>query len=268
MKPYYEEPGIQIYHGDCREYKNSGNLVDMIITSPPYNCGKRYGTYLDNLSYNGYWEFIEKWLSVSFESLCQGGRMAVNIPWWIGKKPRKDYPFKFKEIAKKLDYLFLDKITWIKGNGINQHVSGGWGGGGCGWGTYMSPSGPAIRCASEPILIFSKDSRGRKRISGKGKGDCLKGDISKDEFLKWTIDTWFINGNVNKQHPATFPIELPTRLIKLYTYPNEIIIDPFMGSGTTLRAAKDLGRKAIGIEIEEKYCEIAVERLRQQVLDL
>jgi site-specific DNA-methyltransferase (adenine-specific) len=250
MNPYYEHGGITIYHGDCREIELSS--IPLVITSPPYNCGRDYLSYDDSQEVKKYWEFTREWMFRIYGSLIIGGKLCLNITWWMSSRPKIDVPRKIKEIAEEIGFLFIDKIIWIKGNDVNANTSG------TGWGSYMSPSSPSIRCATEPILVFAKEKRGR------GLSD--KGDISKENFYKWTIDSWFIQGEHNRNHPAVFPLEIPKRLIQLYTYPEETVLDPFMGSGTTLRAAKDLGRKAIGIEIEERYCEIAVRRLQQEVL--
>jgi site-specific DNA-methyltransferase (adenine-specific) len=112
-------------------------------------------------------------------------------------------------------------------------------------------------------LIFSKGSRGRKVISEEGKGACVRGDMTKEEWMQWTLDVWFVRGSRSKFHPATFPEEIPKRLIKLYTYQEEIILDPFMGSGTTGVACKSLNRKFIGIELDPEYFEIAKKRIQQ-----
>lgn len=235
--------------------------IEMVVTSPPYNCGKNYGTTNDAVTWAEYWQGTKDWLLEAFRVLKPGARLAVNLPWWMGKKPRRDVPFEFKRLALETGFLMLDKIIWIKGNEDNVHTSGGWGGGGCGWGTYLSPSGPSIRCASEPILIFSKGSRGRGVISGEGRGACVRGDMTKEEWMEWTLDVWFVRGASDKNHPAVFPVEIPKRLIKLYTYPGETVLDPHNGSGTTCEAARVTGRHWIGIEKEEAYVENAKRRL-------
>lgn len=237
--------------------------VALAVTSPPYNCGKDYGAGGDSMPWDDYWRFTREWLDALLPALVDGGRLAVNLPWWMGKKPRRDVPFAFKQAALDAGYLFLDKIIWIKGGEGNVHVSGGFGGGGSGWGTYLSPSGPAIRCASEPILIFSKGSRGRKAISGEGRGACVRGDMTREEFHAWTVDAWFLRGSVDREHPATFPVEIPRRLIKLYTFPGEAVVDPFMGVGTTGLACAATGRRFIGIEREPRFFAVAERRIAE-----
>lgn len=252
-----------LYHGDSLQLLQAiiPGSVALAVTSPPYNCGKDYGGGGDNLSWDDYWRFTREWLKLLLPTLVDGGRLAVNLPWWMSKKPRRDVPYAFKTAALEAGYLFLDKIIWIKGSEENVHVSGGFGGGGSGWGTYMSPSGPAIRCASEPILIFSKGSRGRKAISGEGRGACVRGDMTKEEFHAWTVDAWFVRGAVDKAHPATYPVEIPKRLIKLYTFPGEVVLDPFMGVGSSGIAALKNGRAFIGVEREKKFFDEATRRI-------
>ena len=231
--------------------------VDLVVTSPPFNCGKGYDAAGDSLTWDEYWDNTRRWVDGCVRVLGDGGRLAVNLPWWMGKKPRRDVPHQFKTIAKASGLLFIDKVLWIKGDERNVHTSGGFGGGGCGWGTYLSPSGPAMRCASEPILIFAKGTRGRGRIDGTGRGSCVRGDITKEEWMAWTLDVWFIRGRSNRDHPAVFPAEIPRRLIKLYTFPGETVLDPHCGIGTTGVEAKSLGRSFIGIDISRAYCDIA-----------
>ena len=255
LHPIVIPPISQTIVGDCIDVLAGmpKGFVDLTVTSPPYNCGKDYGVYKDDLPWMQYWANTTAWLSQVYRVTSSGGRLCVNLPWWMSKKPRRDVVAEFKKVAEAAGWLFIDKIIWIKGTPENQHTSGGYGGGGCGWGTYMSPSGPSVRCASEPILVFAKDSRGRGRVSGKGRGDCIKGDMTKDEWMQWTIDVWHIAGASSKIHPAVFPKEIPRRLIGLYTWPNDVVLDPFAGTGTTLRVAKEMGRRWVGIELNEAY---------------
>ena len=253
----------QIVHGDRLAVLSSlpAECVDLTVTSPPYNCGKDYGTTSDALPWDEYWGQTEAWLAAVFRVTRPGCRLAVNLPWWMNKKPRRDVPFQFKTVAQAVGWTMLDKIIWIKGDSNNVHTSGGWGGGGCGWGTYLSPSGPSIRCASEPILIFSKGGRGRRVLSGEGRGLCVRGDMTKAEWMAWTLDVWFVRGASCKEHPAVFPVEIPRRLIKLYTYPGDVVLDPHNGAGATTEAASETGRQYIGIDANEEFCRVARRRV-------
>lgn len=237
-----------LHCGDCLDVLPTleAHSVALTVTSPPYNCGKDYGEVSDDLPWDTYWDQTRQWLTECLRVTKTGGRLAVNLPWWMGKKPRRDVPHEFKKLALSVGWLTLDKIIWSKGY-INSN----------GWGTYLSPSGPSIRCTSELILIFAKDSRGRGVISGAGRGACVRGDVTPQEWAQWTQDVWSIKGASHPEHPATFPAEIPHRLIKLYTFPGETVLDPFMGTGTTGRAAQEVGRNFIGIEKSQRFYTLA-----------
>lgn len=258
-----------LIQGDCTQALSQipGGSVSLVATSPPYNCGKDYGTFADRMSWEEYWKFTSEWIDEVVRVLVPGGRLAVNLPWWMGKKPRRDVPYQFKTVARDCGLTFIDKIMWIKGDSDNVHTSGGFGGGGCGWGTYMSPSGPSIRCASEPILIFSNGGRGRGAVSGEGKGMCVRGDMTVEEWMEWTIDVWFIRSAGSPTHPAVFPQEIPTRLVKLYTFPGETVLDPFAGEGTTGLAAIATGRTFVGCEVDPTHFSRAVRKCRRSWLN-
>lgn len=251
--------------GDCLDVMRDmpADSIDLIITSPPYNCGKEYGIYDDSRTWPEYWGLMLSVFQESCRLLIDGGRMAVNIPWWIGKKPRRFAMVEFYQNALTSGLIFIDKIIWIKGNenGVRGDL-------GTGWGTWLSPSGPSIRCASEPILVFAKKHRGRRVVTGEGRGKCLVGDMSKNEFLENTTDVWFIQGQGDKDHPAVFPVELPERLIKLYSWPDELVFDPFMGLGTTAEAALKTNRHWHGCDIDPEYVKLANQRIEKTRLEM
>ena len=162
-------------------------------------------------------------------------------------------------LAEKAKWIPRDFVVWVKtseaGNPNNF----------CGnstqWGSWLSPSCPYLRCFAETILIFHKQD---KKLQSKGESD-----IAKDEFLEFTKNVWYFPAeNKRLKHSAQFREELPRRCMKLFAYKEGIILDPFLGSGTTAYCAKKLNRKCIGIEIEEKYCEIAAKRCSQMVMEL
>jgi len=251
---------VELHHGDCLDILPmlEAESVDLIVTSPPYNCDKGYDGYSDDLEMAAYFDWVCLWLRECHRCLVRGGRVAINIPWWIGKKPRIFTIPSYCQAAQSAGLLVIDKVIWVKGN---EDSPGG--NLGTGWGTWLSPSGPAIRCASEPILVFAKGSRGRGRISDLGRGACVPGDMTKDEFLAFTTDVWMVRGKSDREHPAVFPVEIPRRLIKLYTWPGETVLDLFMGSGTTGQACMDTGRSFTGIEIGEGYYNIAKARIEK-----
>jgi len=259
LTPFAKVGKQTIYHGDFRDVMPAVTC-QLVVTSPPYNCGKTYDEYDDGLRDADYWQMLAAFAIASHASIGRGCRVICNVPWWIGKKPRRSYPDQLMALMRSLGFLFTDKITWVKGAvGAPLHTSNQ------AWGTFCSPSGPAIRCVSEPILMFSKESRGRGVTNGEGKGACVRNEITTERFAKLTQDVWLIPAAGSKGHPATFPVELPKRLIELYTFEQDVVCDPFMGSGTTLLAAEQVGRSAIGIEVSERYCELATQRLENYI---
>lgn len=234
-----------LYHGDCLDVLPTLSKVDAVITSPPYNCGMDYGTANDALPLLSYWAFIESAFAESARLLEAHGYACWNIPTFIGSRGEQVWALdEYKAITDR-HLRFIDMIVWVKGPPK-----------GMAWGN--PPTTPRIRVGHEFILV-----------SG-GTGKRPARELTMAEWSSLTQSPWNISANLeySEQHPATFPIELPTRLARLYSFKDSTILDPFMGSGTTLRAAKDLGRRAIGIEIEERYCEIAARRCSQEVLGL
>jgi site-specific DNA-methyltransferase (adenine-specific) len=244
-KPYYEEPGITIYCGDCRDILPHLEPVDLVITSPPYNASKDYEK---DSTQEEYEKLFKSWINGIGLVLKENGRMALNVPFDMESKSYgnlKILPIAFRSLN---GFILKDLLVWDQMNTESDTA----------WGSWRSASAPHFRHQIEYIVIAHKGNW------NKGKGES---NLNSREFTRWTLDKWPICCSRKRLHPAEFPIELPTRLIKLLSFNQDIVLDPFMGSGTTLRAAKDLGRKAIGIEIEKKYCDISIERLRQGVLD-
>ncbi len=245
MKPYYQDSAVTIYHGDCREILAELPKIDLCFSSPPYNVGIEYGTHDDKKDQADY----EKWIIDIYKNLCDGLSNGGHMVIQCANTGRQPYIHLSGILAGGLrkEINHVGEIIWIK---FPTNATS--------WGSWLSANRPYIRDEHEYLNVFRKD--------GDRSG---KSDIEKQEFMDWTKSIWKISpAKQDLGHPAPFPIKLPVRVIKLFSFVGEIILDPFMGSGTTLRAAKDLGRKAIGIEIEEKYCEIAANRMAQEVLDL
>ncbi len=221
--------------------------VDLIVTSPPYNVDIPYNSHLDGDDYAAYIDWTRKWLERCFRWLKDDGRMCLNIPLDKNKGGQQSVGADITTIAKKIGYQYHSTIVWNEGN-ISRRTA---------WGSWMSASAPFVIAPVELIVLLYKDSW--------KKQDKGVSDITRDEFMEWTNGVWCFNGEKKSKigHPAPFPLDLPTRCIKMFSYVGDTVLDPFVGSGTTMVAAKKLGRQSIGIEIDQDYCAIASKRLAE-----
>lgn len=219
--------------------------IDLIVTSPPYNVDIPYGTHDDNNEYDQYLEWTENWLRRCFDWLKQDGRMCLNIPLDKNKGGQQSVGADITSIAKKIGFGYHSTIIWNEGN-ISRRTA---------WGSWLSASAPYVIAPVELILVIYKSVW---KKSGAGESD-----IDRDEFMAWTNGIWHFNGEKKSRigHPAPFPLELPYRCIKLFSYVGSTILDPFVGSGTTVDAAIRLNRIGIGMDIDPDYCELASARL-------
>jgi len=222
------------------------NSIDIIITSPPYNFDMEYDVYQDNLEIDKYMNFLNKVWKESFRILKDGGRLCVNLmPMY--KQYYPTHHFVTKQVID-LGFLWKTEIIWDKKN-YNCGFTN--------WGSWKSPSMPYLKSTWEYINIYYKGNQ-------KKEGNREDIDITTDEFVKWTNIHWKIapeKGNKEFNHPAMFPEEIVIRLLKLFSYKEDLVLDPFNGIGTATKIAKLLDRNFIGIDLSEKYCKIAKERL-------
>jgi len=218
--------------------------VHLMVTSPPYNVGKDYD---DDLTHTQYMGLICNVMSETFRVLVDGGRAVVNVAN-LGRKPYIPLHAYFIEQAALAGFHMRGEIIWNKSAGAGTSTA---------WGSWMSPSNPTLRDIHEYVLVFQKPPFGRKPREGR------KPTISKDEFLKFTKSVWKFAPQSAKLagHPAPFPVELPRRLIELYTFSSEIVLDPFLGTGSTAVAAKKTNRHYVGYEVSSEYVELARQRL-------
>ncbi len=223
------------------------NSVHLMITSPPYNVGKEYDS---DLTLDEYLDLLTRVFGQTYRKLVTGGRACINIAN-IGRKPYIPLHAMVIEIMLDLGYLMRGEVIWDKSASA---------GGSCAWGSWMSASNPVLRDFHEYILIFSKESYSKDKKQEK------RDTIEHDEFIQWTKSIWtFPAVNAKKiGHPAPFPVELPHRLIKLYSYEGDVVLDPFVGSGTTCLAAIQNNRKYIGYDIKKEYIELAEKRISNQ----
>ncbi|MBQ7927832.1 MAG: site-specific DNA-methyltransferase [Methanobrevibacter sp.] len=220
------------------------NSVHLMITSPPYNVGKEYD---NDLTIDEYLELLTAVFAQTRDKLVTGGRACINIAN-IGRKPYIPLHAMIIEIMLDLGFLMRGEIIWDKSASA---------GGSCAWGSWMSASNPVLRDYHEYILIFSKDSY------SKSKSQTKKDTIQKDDFIQWTKSIWTFPAVNAKRigHPAPFPIELPHRLINLYSYEGDVVLDPFCGSGTTCIAALQNNRNYIAYDNNAEYIELAQKRI-------
>lgn len=243
----FNPDAINIIHNKSskRMYHLPDNSVHLMVTSPPYNVGKEYD---DDLTEQEYSDLLYSVWQETWRVLAPGGRACVNIAN-LGRKPYIPLNAMISHQMIEIGFLMRGEIIW------NKSASAGTS---CAWGSWKSPSNPVLRDTHEYILIFSKDQfncPANGRIS----------TITKDEFLEYTKSVWTFPTESAKRvnHPSPFPVELPRRLIQLYTYENDLILDPFMGSGTTAVAALKSGRSYIGYDISDRYVTIANKRLKK-----
>jgi len=221
------------------------NSVHLMVTSPPYNVGKEYD---ENLTLNEYREFLKKVWGEVKRVLVPGGRACINIAN-LGRKPYIPLHAFIVEDMLDLGFLMRGEIIWNKASSGSPSTA---------WGSWLSAKNPVLRDVHEYILVFSKGmfSRGNLR---------RKSTISKEEFLEFTKSVWTFAAEPATKigHPAPFPVELPYRLIQLYTFEGEIVLDPFIGSGQAAIAAVKTHRHYVGYDINEEYTKLAERRIKE-----
>jgi DNA modification methylase len=219
------------------------NSLHLMVTSPPYNVSKEYD---EDLSLKEYLQLLRNVFTETYRVLVYGGRACVNVAN-LGRKPYIPLSDHISQMMIEIGFKMRGEIIWAKGAGAGVSMA---------WGSWQSASNPVLRDTHEYILVFSKGVFDRK------KGD-KENTITKEQFMEWTKSVWTMNPESAKKvkHPAPFPLELPYRLIQLYTFKGDIILDPFMGSGSTAIAALKSERKYVGYDVDLEYIKIAEERI-------
>ena len=238
-----------IIASSCENMKDiPNNSLHLMITSPPYNVSKEYD---NDLSLNEYLNLLKNCFAETYRVLVDGGRACINIAN-IGRKPYIPLSDYVSKIMIEIGFNMRGEIIWNKSAGAGISTA---------WGSFQSASNPILRDVHEYILIFSKGNYKRER--DKEEKELRKNNITKEEFIEWTKSVWIMNTESAKRigHPAPFPEELPNRLIKLFSFTNDIVIDPFMGSGTTAIAAIKNNRNFVGYEINKEYINLANNRI-------
>jgi len=236
----------------CRSSENMAELPDnsvhLMVTSPPYNVGKEYD---DDLTLDEYRAFLSRVWKEVYRVLVPGGRACLNVAS-LGRKPYLPLHAFMAEDMIEAGFLMRGEVIWNKASAAGTSTA---------WGSWQSAKNPTLRDVHEYILIFSKQAY--SRTPGEKKST-----ISKEEFLEYTKSVWSFGSESARKigHPAPYPVELPSRCIKLYTFEGDVVLDPFIGSGTTAVSAKALGRHYVGYEVDNGYVELARRRLKNHFL--
>jgi site-specific DNA-methyltransferase (adenine-specific) len=251
------------------------NSIDLLITSPPYSVNIPYDVYDDNTTIEEYLDFSNKWLKESFRVLKEDGRICVNVPYEINLKDRGGRIFIVSEIwgiMKEVGFKWFGLIDLEEDSPHRSKTTA--------WGSWMSCSQPYIYNPKECLIIAYKNSpkkltKGESQWKGtpteiEGEDGEIKKkvvyeDVDKKDFMELVFGQWRYLNDSRPMTKATFSMDIPTKAIKILTYKNDIILDPFVGSGTSLVAAEILDRRWIGIELSPNYCEIARNRVQHFV---
>ncbi len=225
-------------------------IADLVVTSPPYNIGKAYtgNGKDDELGYADYLKFSRKWLENCYHWTRPTGRLCVNVSLDKNRNGKQPLSADITTAAIAAGWKYHATIIWNEGN-ISRRTA---------WGSWKSASAPHIIAPVETIIVMYKDAWKRERQG--------VSDISADEFKEWVLGIWTFNGENGKRigHEAPFPLELPRRCIKLLSFPGDTVLDPFAGSGTTMIEAIAQGRRALGVELEKKYCHLTINRIKTE----
>lgn len=264
----------KIINGDCVKVMASlpESCVDLIVTSPPYNVGIDYDSHNDRQSMEDYWQFTKDWLSESYRILKDDGRIAVNIPYEVNVQDRGGrilFMSEFYQIMKNLGFKFFGLVDLNEQSPHRSKTTA--------WGSWMSPSAPYIYNPKECVILGYKKNH-IKKVKGEPqwKGDLVDleqedGTIKqkmmyqeedKKEFMSLVYGQWEYFADTKQQTKATFSMDIPMKAIKILTYRNDIVLDPFTGSGTSLVAAEVSGRRWLGIELSENYTKVAKDRVQ------
>jgi site-specific DNA-methyltransferase (adenine-specific) len=260
--------------------------VDLIVTSPPYGVGIAYDVHNDDMLIDEYLKFTEEWLTKAYEVLKDDGRIALNIPYEINRQDKGGRVFIVSEIwqiMKKIGYKFYGVVDLEEESPHRSRTTA--------WGSWMSPSAPYIYNPKECVVLAYKKThvkkvKGQPQWTGEAaqvpdpkdpalfKNKTVYHDEDKREFIDLVFGQWKYFADTRSLTKATFSMDIPTKAIKILSYKNDVILDPFAGSGTSLVAAETLDRRWIGIELSPNYCEVAnsrvkpfIEGKRQQVMD-
>jgi len=267
----------KIINGDCIEVMSTlpECSVDLIVTSPPYGVGIEYDVHDDDMLVDEYFKFTEDWMTQAFRVLKDDGRIAINIPYEINRQEKGGRVFMVSEvwqIMKKIGYKFFGVVDLQEDSPHRSRTTA--------WGSWMSPSAPYIYNPKECVILAYKKHHIKKikgvpewvgevqeveDKNGNIRNKTFYTDTQKREFIDLVFGQWNYFADTRSLTKATFSMDIPTKAIKILTYKNDVVLDPFAGSGTSMVAAEILDRRWIGIELSPNYCEIARNRVQHFV---
>jgi len=263
----------KIINGDCIEVMKTlpEGSVDLVVTSPPYNCGINYDTHIDTLSMDDYWSWTKEWLTETYRLIKDDGRVSINIPYETnvqGRGGRVFFVSEFYQIMKQVGFKFFGVVDLEEQSPHRSKTTA--------WGSWMSPSSPYIYNPKECVILAYKKHH-IKKVKGEPQWKGVPTEIEqedgtikkkvvyeeqdKKEFMELVFGQWNYFADTKSLTKATFSMDIPTKAIKILSYKNDVILDPFAGSGTTLVAAQILERRWLGIELSENYKQIAETRI-------
>jgi site-specific DNA-methyltransferase (adenine-specific) len=255
-------------HGDARDMSAvADGSVALVVTSPPYFAGKQYEEEMERegipASYLEYLDMLAEVFAECLRALEPGGRIAVNVAN-LGRKPYRSLAADVIRILQDdLGFLLRGEVVWQKAAGAS---------GSCAWGSYRSAVNPVLRDVTERVVVASKGRFDRARSVERRRAEGLphESTVGAEDFMTLTLDTWSIPAESARRvgHPAPFPVELPAQLIRLHTFRNDLVLDPFMGSGSTLVAAALLDRRYIGYDLDAGYVDMARRRVAEAIADV
>lgn len=252
---FYDGPD-EVMVGDARKVPLPDDSVAMVITSPPYFVGKDYELGADSpQTWDDYLDLLQEVWAEQLRVLEPGGRIAVNVAG-LGRKPYRPLPAIVTTQLLNAGFQLRGEIVWVKAKGSGSMATG----------TWNSPHNPVMRDLTERVIVASKGqmSRVKSQVERRDEGLPYRSDLESEIWCRDTIDMWRIAPELATRigHPAPFPVELPRRLIRLHTYEQDLVVDPFCGSGSTLLAASELNRRFVGIDKEQRYVDMAEQRLK------
>ena len=271
----------KIHNGDSRKLMSQMDekSVDLIVTSPPYGVGIDYDSWDDDKHIAEYWEFTREWLREAYRVLKDDGRIALNIPYEINRQAKGGRIYFSAEvwmIMKEIGFGFFGIVDLEESSPHRSKTTA--------WGSWMSPSSPYIYNPKECVILaykkkHKKDVKGtpqwegdyqmvpNEKIEGEFRKKLVYDEKDKKDFMSLVFGQWNYFADTQQKTKATFSMDIPYRAIKILSYKEDVVMDPFNGSGTTCLAAEMLGRPWIGLDISKNYCEVARERIKEYQLN-